>query len=154
MRIAAIQYNDTTNGEGVCVSLWTQGCPHRCKGCHNPETWDFQGGKEIGRQELLKDILNHINANDVLRNFSILGGEPLAPQNIEDTLYIINRVKEKFPNIRVFLWTGYLLEQLPINRLQNIDIIIDGQFELENRDITLKWRGSPNQRILYKGVNY
>lgn len=79
MRIAAIQYNDTTNGEGVCVSLWTQGCPHRCKGCHNPETWDFQGGKEIGRQELLKDILNHINANDVLRNFSILGGEPLAP---------------------------------------------------------------------------
>lgn len=154
MRIAAIQYNDTTNGEGVCVSLWIQGCPHRCKGCHNPETWDFQGGKEIDRQELLKDILNHINANDVLRNFSILGGEPLAPQNIEDTLYIINRVKEKFPNIRVFLWTGYLLEQLPINRLQNIDIIIDGQFELESRDITLKWRGSPNQRILYKGVNY
>lgn len=154
MKIAAIQYNDITNGEGICVSLWMQGCPHKCKGCHNPETWDFQGGREIDRQELMRDILNHINANGVLRNFSILGGEPLAPQNIEDTLYIIDRVREKFPNIKVFLWTGYLLKQLPINRLQNIDIIIDGQFELKNRDISLKWRGSPNQRILYKGVNY
>lgn len=154
MRIAAIQYNDITNGEGICISLWTQGCPHRCKGCHNPETWDFRGGKEIDKQELLKDILNHINVNGVLRNFSILGGEPLAPQNIEDTLYIINRVKEKFPDIKIFLWTGYLLKQLPINRLQNIDVIIDGQFEFKNRDISLKWRGSPNQRILYKGVNY
>lgn len=154
MKIAAIQYNDITNGEGICVSLWMQGCPHKCKGCHNPETWDFQGGREIDRQELMRDILNHINANGVLRNFSILGGEPLAPQNIEDTLYIIDRVREKFPNIKIFLWTGYLLKQLPINRLQNIDVIIDGQFELKNRDISLKWRGSPNQRILYKGVNY
>lgn len=158
MRIADLIKNDTVNGEGICVSLWVQGCPHHCKGCHNPEQWDFNGGEYKNNDILLEEIYNAISANGIQRNFSILGGEPLAPQNINDIYYILWKVKQRYPSIKTFVWTGYTLEQLKKmykdTLLENVDVLIDGPFIKAERDITLKFRGSKNQRILYKGVDY
>lgn len=154
MRYAGIIKNDISAGEGVNVSFFTQGCPHKCIGCHNPETWDFDGGKEF-TNETLVDILQSINANGVIRNFSIMGGEPLCQENLFLTSLVIKAVKENFPNIKIYLWTGYILEDLLKKKdnkileiLKNIDIIIDGPFIQEQRDITLPMRGSSNQRII------
>ena len=158
VKFAAINKNDFINGEGVCVSLWVQGCPHHCKGCHNPEQWDFNGGNEIDIDILINEILIAIEANGIQRNFSILGGEPMAQRNISNTLYILEQIKKHFPNIKTYVWTGYTIEELLslYNKeiLQNIDVLIDGRFILEERDITLKLRGSKNQRILYKGTDF
>ena len=158
VKFAAINKNDFINGEGVCVSLWMQGCPHHCKGCHNPEQWDFNGGNEIDIDILINEILIAIEANGIQRNFSILGGEPMAQRNISNTLYILEQIKKYFPNIKTYVWTGYTIEELLslYNKeiLQNIDILIDGRFILAERDITLKLRGSKNQRILYKGTDF
>jgi anaerobic ribonucleoside-triphosphate reductase activating protein len=158
MRVANLNKNDTVNGEGICVSLWVQGCPHHCKGCHNPDQWDFNGGEYVNNWHLIDKIAEAITANGIQRNFSILGGEPLAPQNINDTYQILWYIKEKFPSIKTFVWTGYTLKQIQNmyeeTVLENIDVLIDGPFIESERDITLKLRGSKNQRILYKGVDY
>lgn len=158
MRVANLNKNDTVNGEGICVSLWVQGCPHHCKGCHNPEQWDFNGGEYVNNWHLIDKIAEAITANGIQRNFSILGGEPFAPQNINDTYQILWYIKEKFPSIKTFVWTGYTLKQLQgmykDTLLENVDVLIDGPFIESERDITLKLRGSKNQRILYRGVDY
>ena len=158
VRFAAINKNDFINGEGVCVSLWMQGCPHHCKGCHNPEQWNFEGGQEAPATAVLEEIMSALVANGIQRNLSVLGGEPLCLENFEYSLYIIDLVKTTFPNIKVYVWTGYELEELKqmynIDKLKNIDVLITGRFILEERDITLKLRGSKNQRILYKGTDF
>ena len=158
VRFAAINKNDFINGEGVCVSFWVQGCPHHCKGCHNPEQWDFNSGQYKDNDIIVEEIINAITANDIQRNFSVLGGEPFAPQNIIDVCEIIFKVKQRFPNIKIYVWSGYTLEELrkmySPKILDNIDVLIDGRFVLEERDITLKLRGSKNQRILYKGTDF
>lgn len=158
MRVANLNKNDTVNGEGICVSLWVQGCPHHCKGCHNPDQWDFNGGEYVNNWHLIDKIAEAITANGIQRNFSILGGEPFAPQNINDTYQILWYIKEKFPSIKTFVWTGYTLKQLQgmykDTLLENVDVLIDGPFIESERDITLKLRGSKNQRILYRGVDY
>lgn len=157
MRYATIKENDIVDGEGICVSFWTQGCPFRCKGCHNPETWSFDGGIEEYENTLLNKILYLIDKNNVQRNLSILGGEPLCEQNREFVAKLVLAAKRKFPNIKIFLWTGYEIEFLKnINDsnikiiLKNIDTLIDGPFIEEQRDISLKLRGSKNQRVLDK----
>ena len=155
MRYAGLIENDIVDSDdGICVSLWMQGCPHHCKGCHNPETWDFNGGIEIDREKLVENVINSLTQNGVKRNFSILGGEPLAEENLEDTLYIINRVRNKFPKIKIYLWTGYTIENLKIKDLKKIDVIIDGLYDEKLRDISLPLRGSSNQRILYRGKDF
>ena len=158
MRYAGLITNDMAAAPGVSVTFFTQGCPHRCKGCHNPKQWDFNGGQKIEIDVLIKEISQAIAANGIQRNFSVLGGEPLAPENFTDTYYIIRQIKEKFPTIKIFIWTGYVLEELKemYNDLifEYIDVLIDGRFELDKRDITLKLRGSSNQRILYKGTDF
>jgi anaerobic ribonucleoside-triphosphate reductase activating protein len=156
MRFAKVMDNDVVDGDGVTVSYWAQGCPLRCRGCHNEQTWDFNGGTEIDKEKLIKKILQKIHARGVERNFSVLGGEPLAPLNIEDTGDIIQAVRKKYPNITITLWTGYSLEELlkrNDDRVQEIfkriNYIITGRFEIDKRDISLKWRGSKNQ-IIYQ----
>ena len=155
MRISNILENDVINGKGICVSVFMQGCPHHCKGCFNPETWDFNGGRAIDdEQKEIDNILNLINQNGVQRNLSILGGEPLCETNLPFVKKLLYQAKEKYPNIKTFVWTGYVLEELNINDLISIDVLIDGQFIEELRDITLDLRGSSNQRILKRGVDF
>lgn len=177
IRYAALKENDIVNGENICVSFWTQGCPFHCPGCHNPETWNFNGGIEERFQEVLDKILTAIPKNGVQRNFSVLGGEPLCNENIRYVWEILYFVKQYFPNIKIFLWTGYTKEEifsfsskkkifnsltyegwyedwLRINIIRFIDVIITGRYEQDKRDITLKLRGSTNQEILYKNIDY
>lgn len=157
MRYAGIIENDVVNGEGVCVSLFTQGCHQRCKGCFNKDTWSFDGGYEIAIDDLINKIANLITKNGIQRNFSILGGEPLCRENINDVAKIITSIKDMFPDIKIFLWTGYIIEDMPINNAfsiikSKVDYIIDGPYIEKERDLTLKWRGSRNQRILTKKI--
>ena len=155
MRYAGLKVNDATNcGQGICVSFWTQGCPHHCIGCHNPETWDFEGGLSLP-VDIEDQIYNAIVANGIKRNFSILGGEPLCDENLELTARVASFVRESFPHITICVWTGYLYEDLKAknNELINdifskINILVDGPFDLSQRDITLKLRGSANQRVI------
>ena len=159
MRYSGIIYNDITAAPGLCVSFFTQGCPHHCHNCHNPQTWDFEGGKEF-RPELLDEIVEALTANGIERSLCIMGGEPLCPENQFLTNLIINSVKEKLPDTKIYLWTGYCLEDLDMSNnriksiLEQVDCIIDGPYDKTKRDVSLFMRGSSNQRILYKGTDY
>ena len=154
MRYAGMIKNDIAAGEGVNVSFFTQGCPFHCEGCHNPQTWDFLGGKEF-TAETMAEIILALGANGIQRNLSIMGGEPLCPENLFLTSMVIMNVKTTYPNIKIYVWTGYTYEELLARHtskldwvLDNIDYLIDGPFILSQRDITLAMRGSNNQRIL------
>lgn len=152
MKYAKIKPNDVANGEGVVVSLWTQGCPHRCKGCQNPETWNFNKGKVFTDKD--RDyIIECLTKNNIKRDFSVLGGEPLCSHNVLGVLDLCKYIKDKIPGIRIYVWTGYLFENLIKfdyikEGLKHIDILIDGKYIEENKDLTLKLRGSNNQRII------
>ena len=148
--------NDVVNGEGVCVSFWVQGCPHHCPGCFNEETWDFKGGQPY-TAETKWEVIKAIGANNFNRNFSILGGEPLAEKNIPMVAEVLDAVRHAYPDIKIFLWTGYTYEELmtrPSDELtqilKQIDVLIDGPFIEEEKDLNLKLRGSKNQRIWTK----
>ena len=154
MRYAGIIKNDVAAGEGVCVTFFTQGCSRHCPGCHNPETWDFDGGYEF-TQDTLDRIIKSLKANGVQRNFCIMGGEPLNPENLFLTDLVITEVRNYYPGIKIYLWTGYTYkelldrsEKLLQNILENINVLIDGPFIQEERDITLAMRGSRNQNII------
>lgn len=159
-RIAKINKNDIVNGYGVCVSVFMQGCHFHCKGCHNAQTWDFNGGTEV-TADTIPFIIKAISKNGIQRNFSVLGGEPLCPENRNFVLELIQAVRETYPTIQIFLWTGYELSELkeennPIidEILSLVDTLITGRFVLAERDITLPLRGSRNQRILHRGEDF
>ena len=156
MQYAGLNYNDVVNGQGVCVSFWTQGCPHHCKGCFNPETWSFSEGYKLP-SDIKGQIVKAISKNGIQRNFSVLGGEPLCPENRKLVLEILTAVRAAYPNLKIFLWTGYELEELLSSTddvissiLEKIDTLIDGKFEKEKIDFTLALRGSKNQMIWEK----
>ena len=154
MKYANIYFNDTAAGSGVNVSVYLQGCPHHCSGCFNPETWDFFGGQDFTK-EVLDSILTGLTASGVQRNLSILGGEPLCQENLFTTNWIINEVKKHNPEAKIYLWTGYLYEDLLDNNdfmmkniLSKVDVIVDGPYVEAERDISLPLRGSRNQRVI------
>ena len=154
MRYAGLNRNDMSAAPGVSVSFFTQGCPHHCKGCHNPETWDFDGGKEF-TFDTLNDIVNSLTANGVSRSLAIMGGEPLCEQNAFLTLLVVKTVKERLPNTKIYIWTGYTYDKLKEvcdphvkSILEYADYLIDGPYIQELRDITLSMRGSSNQNII------
>ena len=153
-RYAGLITNDFANGQGVCVSFFVQGCPHHCPGCFNPETWDFNGGEEMPT-DIRGQIIKAICANNIIRNFSVLGGEPLCEENLDFVLKIIDSVRIAYPNIKIYIWTGYTYQELldrQDNRINEIlnksNYLIDGRYEEELRDTTLLLRGSSNQKII------
>jgi anaerobic ribonucleoside-triphosphate reductase activating protein len=152
MKYSGLIENDITGAPGLCVSFFTQGCPHRCPGCHNPETWDFSGGMDF-TPEVLNRIVTALTAQNIQRNLCIMGGEPLCSENIEVTQLVIDTVKEKVPNAKIYIWSGYVYEELVKceeikTMLQKCDYLIDGPYQAELRDLTLEMRGSSNQRII------
>ena len=155
MRYAGIIKNDIANGPGVNVSFWVQGCPIHCAECQNPDTWSFDGGKEF-TPEILDNLLEALVANGVKRNLSILGGEPLCDENLFLTELVIREIKKVYPEVKIYLWTGYLYNDLikksktnnHLNYiLSQLDKLVDGPFKIEERDIALYMRGSRNQKI-------
>lgn len=154
MRYAGIIKNDMSAAPGVSVSFFVQGCPHRCKGCHNPETWDFNRGKEFSI-DTIHEITEALQANGIQRSLAIMGGEPMCEENTFLTNLVICEVKKRLPDIKVYLWTGYYYEQLlqlhdPRVKqiLEQVDVLIDGPYVESLRDITLPMRGSSNQSII------
>lgn len=128
--------------------------PHRCHGCHNPETWDFDGGKEF-TPKVLEEIVEALTANNITRSLCIMGGEPLCEENLFLTNLVISHIREKVPGVKVYVWTGFLYENLlkksnPLLQkiLELTDVLIDGPYIEELRDITLPMRGSSNQRVI------
>jgi len=155
MRYADIIANDVVNGEGISVSLFVQGCHKHCPGCFNQETWDFNGGKEIYSLDLLNQILNLLQANGIERNFSILGGEPFIEENLIEVATFIQVIRDVHPNIKIWVWTGYTIEELQamnnsyINEiLDNINVLVDGPYIEAERDLSLPHCGSRNQRVI------
>lgn len=151
MKYAKIRKMDISNGEGVRVSLFVQGCSFHCKNCFNQETWDFNGGKEFTTAEIQKII--ELANKDYIAGLSVLGGEPLHNNNVDEVFHIVATFKEKFPNKDIWLWTGFKFEDAIKDSkrkfiLRNVDVLIDGQFEEDKKDLTLKWRGSSNQRVI------
>ena len=154
MKYSGLIRNDLAAAPGISVTFFTQGCPHRCIGCYNPETWDFNGGKEF-TPEVLYEIYDALAANGVKRSFCIMGGEPMCQENLFLTCMLLQNIKLHFPQIKIYLWTGYYYEQLLQMAdpkvgliLDMVDVLIDGPYDEKKRDITLQMRGSSNQSII------
>lgn len=156
MRIAALKTNDIVDSDdGFTVSLWVAGCPHKCPGCHNSKFWPEDSGEECTDLDALTTrILRAVHRNGLERCFSILGGEPMSPWNRDGIAYLVNRLKMKCPTLKIYLWSGYTIEELKemgdssVNQvLDKVNMLIEGRFIQGKRDITLKLRGSSNQRI-------
>ena len=152
MKYSQIKLNDIANSDGgINISVWTQFCPHHCKNCFNPETWSLQGGKEF-TEETYQYICDNINKYGIKRNLSLLGGEPLSEPNIQGTIDLCKRFKQDYPDKKILLWTGYTLESFNDTQrriVPYLDILIDGKFEEDKKDLNLKLRGSSNQKIHY-----
>lgn len=147
MRIASIRKMDISNGEGIGVALFVQGCHFHCFNCFNPSTWDFTGGKAFNSYEL-DNFIKAIEQPFVQR-VSFLGGEPLCFENRTMITVFSETIRRKYPTKTQWLYTGYKWEEikdLPI--MKYLDVVVDGRYEDDKRDITLKWRGSSNQRVI------
>lgn len=167
MRYAQIRSMDISNGEGVGVSLFVQGCDRHCFNCFNSETWDFNGGKEW--TEETKNKFMELIDRPYIRRISVLGGEPLAEQNLDEVLSLIKEIRTSFSEKTIWLYSGYNFDLLNskyneykytpfaanadewLTRweiISNVDVLVDGEYIDEQKDLTLKWRGSKNQHVI------
>lgn len=173
MRYARIRKMDVSNGEGVGISLFVQGCHFHCKGCFNQETWDFNGGKEW-TPEIEEQFIQLAN-KPYIKRISILGGEPLADENVRDVYYLITQLKSRYPEKKIWLYTGYewekIVEESHAIRVENgdylsnlyrygaivfADIVVDGKFQLDKQDLyndNIVFAGSTNQRVIDSGAS-
>ena len=175
---ASIRNLDISNGEGIGVALFVQGCHFHCYNCFNPDTWDFNGGKEWTPE--VEDKFIELANRPYIKRLSILGGEPLADENLDGVLHLVDRFRLSLPNKTIWLYTGYEVnlesyEILTIGKeyaktryeftttqpsrsntanflrksiLNNVDVLVDGRYIDSQRDVNLKWRGSKNQRVI------
>lgn len=146
MNYAQIKYFDTADGEGIRTALYVSGCTLKCKGCHNYEAWDFNYGNpytEIEENEIIESL-----KKPYVSGLSILGGEPTEPQNIETVLKLVERVRLECPDKTIWLYTGRTYDQVDVEVLKKFDVVVDGAFIEEQRDISLAYRGSRNQNII------
>lgn len=157
MNYADIKNYDTANGPGVRVSIFVSGCTHQCKGCFNKEAWDFNYGKEFN-EERENEVLKALEPN-YIKGLSLLGGEPLEPQNQKGLIPVVKKAKEKYPNKKIWCYSGYLFDKDIIENmskkydqtneiLKYIDYIVDGEFKEELKNPSLRFKGSSNQRII------
>lgn len=154
MRFHNITYPDVNNGEGCRVTLWVAGCTHHCKGCHNPQTWSFKSGREF--TEDIKNKLYNVLRLPYIKGITFSGGDPL--DSFEDVFELIKDIKNSFNDKDIWLFSGYTLEDIQNSEkkiiLEYIDVLVDGEFKEDLKDLSLKFRGSSNQRILYKDIDF
>lgn len=158
MYYGALKKTDIANGPGVRVSLFVSGCRHHCKGCFQPETWDFTFGTEY-TDRTTEEILEALEP-EYINGLTVLGGEPFEPENQRELYYLYKKVREHFPKKTIWVYSGYTLDKdllqegalarcdLTDEILGMIDVLVDGEFELERKNIMLKFRGSENQRLI------
>lgn len=147
MRYHNITKDDMLNGDGLRVVLWVAGCSHCCKECQNPMTWDPDGGllfDERAKEELFAEL-----EKDYIAGITISGGDPLHSANRLDVRSLAIEIKEKYPNKTIWMYTGDAWENImnyPV--MKYVDVLVDGEFEIDKRDVTLRWKGSSNQRVI------
>lgn len=169
MNYAQIRSMDISNGEGIGVSLFVQGCDFHCKNCFNSETWEFSKGQEWN--DKTKNQFLKLIETPFIQRVSILGGEPLHPKNVQNVLKIVDEIRVSYPTKNIWLYTGYTWEEIWIkdniktdDKIQDMrekaiknlrrqvvrmcDVLIDGRYIDELRDVSLHWRGSSNQRVI------
>ncbi len=157
MNYATIKNCDIANGPGVRVSLFVSGCTHRCKGCFNEVAWDFDYGEPFTQQTV--DTILEMLAPDYVKGITLLGGEPFEPQNQPSLVDLLRKIKEKYPNKSIWAFTGYFFDrdllsgklgipEITQEFLGYLDVLVDGPFVQEKKDLSLRFRGSSNQRII------
>ncbi len=158
MKFGQIFECDIANGEGCRTSLFVSGCTHHCKECFNPETWDFEYGQEYTAET--EDFIIDSLRPEYIRGLTILGGEPMEPANQPTVRRLVERVKKEIPKADIWIYSGYTLEELvsrfykrchtedTIPILRCTDVLVDGEFHIDQKNIMLKFRGSSNQRII------
>lgn len=150
MRFWSISYPDLNNGLGCRVTLWVAGCSHHCKGCHNKQTWDFESGRLFTKTD--KDNLFEALSKPYIKGITLSGGDPM--DSFYEILELVKEIKEKFPLKDVWLYTGYTLKEIEDSFrgeiIPYVDYLVDGRFEIDKRDVSLKFRGSSNQIIWVK----
>ena len=151
MNYAKITKHDIANGRGVRVVLWVSGCSHHCTGCQNPDTWDDDYGSRFEASDL-SDIITLLR-EDWISGLTLSGGDPLKPSNVDICTIVAACVKSNVPNKDIWCWTGYTWDEIIAREdcndiLQYIDVLVDGEFIQDKYDISLKWRGSSNQRVI------
>lgn len=157
MHYAAIKNCDIANGPGVRVSLFVSGCTHRCKGCFNEVAWDFEYGRPF-TQETIEEILTML-APEHIRGITILGGEPFEPQNQQPVLELLRKIRAQYPEKSIWAFSGYLFDkdilsgrlgpwEITKEYISYLDVLVDGPFIMEKKDLSLRFRGSSNQRLI------
>lgn len=147
MNYQNITKQDMLNGDGLRVVLWVSGCSHKCKDCHNPETWDECAGTpfdDYAKQELFDEL-----EKDFISGITFSGGDPLYPQNREEVGNLMQEIHKLYPNKTIWLYTGYTYEQVKnLPYIKYIDVMVDGPYVSSMKDLNLKWKGSSNQRVI------
>ena len=148
MRYNLIRKMDISNGPGIRVSIFMQGCEFHCKNCFNPETWKFEDGQEF-KKETIDKVLDLCEPKEI-KGLSILGGEPMHPKNIEATTSLAKTFKEKYPKKNIWIWSGFEFEKDLKDKeiMKYIDVLVDGRYVDELHNFKLKWKGSSNQRVI------
>lgn len=147
MRYHNITKDDMLNGDGLRVVLWVSGCSHCCKECHNPITWDPNGGV-LFDEEAKSEIFEELD-KDYISGITFSGGDPLYMGNREDIEKLVREIKEKYSDKTIWLYTGFLWESIKgLDVIKYLDVIVDGEFEVDKKDVQLHWRGSRNQRVI------
>ena len=153
MKILNITSPDVNNGTGFRVTLWIAGCAHHCRGCHNPESWDYNQGKPL--REVRKDLFDKLDKS-YIKGLTLSGGDPLAQsrRNLLELYFLLRRIKKKFPNKDIWIYSGYTHEEILQDKFKKLvssqcDVLVDGLYKYALRDTSLPFRGSSNQRIIY-----
>ena len=152
MNIAGVNYESINDGKGVRTVIYVSGCSHKCPNCHNPQTHDIDYGIEL-TNKLKNKIIDNIKKRPFVSGITLSGGDPLHENNVLDVFNLIKEIKENFPKKDIWLYTGYKFENIINNPLrqkvvQLCDVVVDGKYIEKLKDITLKWRGSSNQRVI------
>ena len=153
MKILNITSPDVNNGTGFRVTLWVAGCSHHCRGCHNPESWDYNQGKSL--REVRKDLFDKLDKS-YIQGLTLSGGDPLAQsrKSLLELYFLLRRIKKKFPNKDIWIYSGYTHEEILQDKFKKLvlsqcDVLVDGLYRYVLRDTSLPFRGSSNQRIIY-----
>lgn len=153
MKILNITSPDVNNGTGFRVTLWVAGCSHHCRGCHNPESWDYNQGKTL--REVRKDLFDRLDKS-YIQGLTLSGGDPLAQsrKSLLELYFLLRRIKKKFPNKDIWIYSGYTHEEILQDKFKKLvlsqcDVLVDGLYRYALRDTSLPFRGSSNQRIIY-----
>lgn len=157
MKYQQIFKDDLVNGQGVRISIFVSGCNFNCLGCYNQEAQNHDSGHEFTNEDKY-EIFRELKKKAYLDGISFLGGDPLTRKNYKDVIELSKELKEKFPTKTIWLWSGFTLEQIKRayckDILKYIDVLVDGRFEEDKKDLLLPFRGSSNQRVLYKGTDF